>query len=146
MIINEILQALTPANNLELIDPNASAFQVLTVDDETFEDMIPENPRFISGQEIYLYVPRANTTRRYGLAKFSADDFSVSSTGVLTLLLSKSQQEQYFSEILGGTREETVLADPAINLLNLHLTDEDLYDKIDDLYDRDSEIYGSLGR
>lgn len=113
---------------------------------EVLEALTPENARFVSGQDLFLYVPKAQTNKRYGLAKYSPDDFSIDSNGVLTLLLPKSQTEDYFEEVRGGTREETVLADPAINLLNLHLTDKDLYNKVNTLYDRDGEIYGSLGR
>lgn len=128
---------------------------------EILEILTPENARFVAGQDLFLYVPKAQTDKRYGLAKYSPDDFSIDTNGVLSLLLPKSQIEDYLDEIRGGTREETVAADPAINLFNLDETDKILDEKIDqevsDLYttintqvtrldDMDSEIYGSDGR
>lgn len=113
---------------------------------EVLEALTPENARFVSGQNLYLYVPKAQTNKRYGLAKYSPDDFSIDSNGVLSLLLPKSQIEDYFDEIRGGTREETVIANPKINLLNLDKMDKELQNSIDDLYDKDKEIYGSGGR
>lgn len=113
---------------------------------EVLEALTPENARFVSGQNLYLYVPKAQTNKRYGLAKYSPDDFSIDSNGVLSLLLPKSQIEDYFDEIRGGTREETVIANPKINLLNLDAMDKELQNSIDDLYDKDKEIYGSGGR
>ncbi len=124
---------------------------------EVLEALTPENARFVSGQDLFLYVPKAQTNKRYGLVKYSPTDFSIDSNGVLTLLLPKSQIEDYFTEVYGGTRNETVLADPAINLLNLDKTDKDLYTNITRLDGRinseksrvDSlnlEIYGASGR
>lgn len=100
---------------------------------EVLEALVPENARFVSGQDIYLYVPKARTDRRYGLAKYSPNDFSIDTNGVLTLLLPTSQIEDYLKEIRGGTREQTVVASPKINLLNLYNTSQDIYKKISDL-------------
>lgn len=100
---------------------------------EVLEALVPENARFVSGQDIFLYVPKARTDRRYGLAKYSPNDFSIDTNGVLTLLLPKSQIEDYLKEIRGGTREQTVVASPKINLLNLYNTSQDIYKKISDL-------------
>ena len=117
---------------------------------EILEILTPENARFVAGQDLFLYVPKAQTDKRYGLAKYSPDDFSIDTNGVLSLLLPKSQIEDYFDEIRGGTRENTVAANPAINLFNLDKTDKILDDKIDQevtrLDNMDYEIYGSNGR
>lgn len=129
-----------------LVDPSSVASNSITVLNEEFDVLTPENARFVAGQDLYLYVPKVQTNKRYGLAKFNATDFSVSNNGVVSLLYSKSQIEDYFTEVRGGSREQTVIADPAINLLNLDKTDKSLKSEIDDLYSKDSEIYGSSHR
>lgn len=158
MIINEILEALSPEEgSLDvLVVDNEELGSLVTVNDtlgalsaeenESLPELIPENARFVSGQDIFLYVPRAKTNTRYGLVKYNARDFSIDSTGVLSLLLDASQIQDYFAEIRGGTREETVAATPPINLKTLHQKDELLASEITTLYSRDGEIYGTLGR
>lgn len=158
MIINEILEALSPEEgSLDvLVVDNEELGNLVTVNDtlgvmsadenESLSELIPENARFVSGQDIFLYVPRAKTNTRYGLVKYNARDFSIDSTGVLSLLLDASQIQDYFAEIRGGTREETVAATPPVNLKTLNQKDELLASEITTLYSRDSEIYGTLGR
>ena len=111
------------------------------IENELLEALIPENARFVSGQDIFLYVPKAQTDRRYGLVKYNPSDFSLTTDGILKLLLPKSQIEDYFKEIRGGTRDETVNANPKINLLNLDKTDKDLYREVSDLHAYDEELH-----
>lgn len=138
MIINEILEALSPEEgSLDVLTvDNDELEQMVSINDvlgamsveetEELSELIPENARFVSGQDIFLYVPRAKTNERYGLVKYNITDFSIDSTGELSLLLPASQIQDYLSEIRGGTRQETVLADPPINLKTLHQADENL--------------------
>ena len=118
----------------------------ITVVNEDFDVLTPENARFVAGQDLYLYIPKVKTNKRYGLAKYNPTDFTVSNDGVLSLLYSKSQIEDYFAEIRGGTREQTVVSNPAINLVNLDKTDKYIQSEVTDLYSKDGEIYGSSGR
>ena len=108
---------------------------------EVLEALVPENARFVSGQDIFLYVPKAQTDRRYGLVKYSPSDFTIDTNGILSLLLPKSQIEDYFSEILGGSRDQTVIASPKINLLNLHKTDKELQNEVLGLHKTDEDLH-----